>query len=163
MDYPDVFAIHSDNIDVCPELKNNDAITEDLTSVSSSDEEVFARDSFQTPPSTQTTPKLRRSNAMRKKPNSEPRVTRTMLKSNRYQSISNPTSPSDIILDRAQNLENILNPRIPIVAETVALGPEVQRLDQVLNQNHNDIVATRRSTRQKPEVDYKHLNTFGRK
>ena len=60
-----------------------------------------------------------------------------MLRSNRYQSISNPTSPNDIILDRAQNLENILNPRIPIVAEAVALDPEVQRLDQVLGQEPN--------------------------
>ena len=84
-----------------------------------------------------------------------------MLRSNRYQSISNPTSPNDIILDRAQNLENILNPRIPIVAEAVALGPEVQRLDQVFGQEPN--ASPRRSMRQKPRVDYKHLNNNGRK
>ena len=135
---------------------DDDNDIEGLTSTS--DEEVFARESFQTPPST---PKLRRRNAMRKKPNSEPRVTRNMLKSNRYQSISNPASPSDIILDRAQNLENILNPRIPIVADVVTLGPEVQRFEQVLEQEQS--VATRRSSRQKPRVDYKQLNNYGRK
>ena len=83
-----------------------------------------------------------------------------MLKSNRYQSNSNPASPRDIILDRVQNLENILNPRIPIVAEAVALGPEVQRFDQILE--HEPSVATRRSSRQKPRVDYKQLNEYGR-
>ena len=33
MDFPNVFAIHSDNIDVCPELKNYDAITEKVQEV----------------------------------------------------------------------------------------------------------------------------------
>ena len=33
MDFPDVFAIHSDNINICPELKSYDVITEKVQEV----------------------------------------------------------------------------------------------------------------------------------
>ena len=136
---------------------------DDANHENTSDGDVFDNDNFETPPSA---PKLQRRNAMRKRhrphPKSEPRVTRTMLRSNdRYQSISNPNSPSEVILNRAQNLGSILNPRNPVIPEVVTLGPAVQRLERALSPE-NDI-PRRRSARDRPKVDYKQLNEHGRK
>ena len=136
---------------------------DDANHENTSDGDVFDNDNFETPPSA---PKLQRRNAMRKRhrphPKSEPRVTRTMLRSNnRYQSISNPNSPSEVILNRAQNLGSILNPRNPVIPEVVTLGPAVQRLERALSPQ-NDI-PRRRSARDRPKVDYKQLNEHGRK
>ena len=122
---------------------------------------MFERNDFKTPP---TTPKLKRNNAMRKgkrpiKSNSEPRVTRNMLQSGSYRaSISNPTSPSQVVLNERQNLENILVPNHPILPELVDLAPVVQNLDQAL-QNVN-VDNPRRSTRNKGKEKhfYKKLN-----
>ena len=105
---PEQIALIQDDIDLAAALEprrlfaaTDDDQDDDLTS--STDEEVFTRDNFQTPPST---PKLQRRNAMlhryKLKANSEPRITRTLLKSNRYQFLSNPTSPSHVILDQPQ-------------------------------------------------------------
>ena len=123
-----------------------------------SDDEVFERNEFQTPP---TTPKLSRSNAIRRrKPiihsNSEPRVTRNMLQSGNYRvSVSNPTSPSKVILNERQNLENILVPNRPLLPELVNLEPIVQNLDQALdNVNINNEPDTRRRSARTERVDY---------
>ena len=96
-------------------------LDEDLTP-DTSDDEVFVVDQFKTPPSAIKENKLKRSNAMRRRnrtPASEPRVTRTMLHSDRYISVSNPTSPSQVNLNEAQNLENVLHPIAPVVAAAV--------------------------------------------
>ena len=164
---PEQIALVQDDIDLADALEPRRLFAEtdedqgdDLTS--STDEEVFTRDNFQTPPST---PKLQRRNAMlhrfKPKANSEPRITRTLLKSSGYQFLSNPTSPSQVILDQPQNLENVLNPRIPLVTDDVVLGPTVQILNQVLDPDQSP--PRRRSAREKPKVDYKYLNNFGRK
>ena len=89
---------------------------------------------------------------------SEPRttVTREFLHSGRYQSISNPTSPSQVVLNERQGLENILNPRNPIVPETVAMNQEVQRVDQALDEFQN------RRMRARKKIDYAKLHNFGR-
>ena len=79
-----------------------------------------------------------------------------MLRSNRYQSISNPTSPSNVNLDRVQNLENVLQLRRPIVAASVNLEPgAVQMLDEAYDNENR-----RRSERNKnkPRTDYKKVN-----
>ena len=136
---------------------NND--NEDLTS-ETDDDEVFNRNEFQTPP---TTPKLQRSNAFRRRKQiaqSEPRITRGMLKSDDPRiSFSNPTSPSEVILDRVQNLQHVLNPRIPILPELVNLGPQVQVLNQALSHE-----TPRRSERfrNRGKVDYRKLHEVGR-
>ena len=126
---------------------------DDLTS-DTEDDDVFASDAFKTPP---TAPKLRRRNAFRKKKpkaSSEPRITRNMLNSDDARiSFSNPTSPSEVVLDRAQNLNQVLNPRIPILPELVNIGQA-----QVLGH------ALRRSARNtnRPRTDYKQLHEKGR-
>ena len=141
--------------------ETDDNVEEDLTPIPSTDEEVFTRDSFQTPPSA---PKLPRRNAMlqryKPKANSEPRITRTLLNSDRYQFLSNPTSPSQVILDVRQNLENVFNPRAPLVADNVSLDNRVQMLDHVLDDLNSP--PRRRSARDIPKVDYKVLHNFGR-
>ena len=79
------------------EEDNNDprASTEET-----SDDEVFERIDFHSPV---VNPRLKRRNAMRQKPSSEPRITRNMVQSGNYGSISNPTSPSLINLAETQN------------------------------------------------------------
>ena len=115
-----------------------------------SDDEVFERIHFHSPV---TNPKLRRRNAMRQKPNSEPRITRNMVQSGNYGgSISNPTSPSLINLTARQNLERILIPNHPLVPEQVQMAPVVQNLDAAL-QN-----IERRSRRVSVRIDYRKLH-----
>ena len=91
-------------------------------------------------------------------PVSEPRttVTREFLHSGRYLSISNPTTPSQVVLNERQRLENVLNPRNPIVPEAVAMNQEVQRLDQALDEHQN------RNLRARKKIDYAKLHKFGR-
>ena len=86
-------------------------------------------------------------------PASEPRVTRTMLHSNRYLSVSNPTSPSQVNLNEAQNLENVLHPIAPVVAAAVNMEPGVV---QLLNEALDDpnITNRRRSSRNQNRKDY---------
>ena len=127
------------------------------------DEEVFDRDEFHTP---QANPKLKRANAFRKKRTqkslSEPRVTRQMLNSGDFRvSVSNPSSPSDVALSRRQNLNRVLNPRIPLVPEAVNLDSGAQLLQHALG----PVQAPRRSARNnsKAKVDYRKLNSKGRK
>ena len=130
------------------------ASTEETT-----DDEVFERVDFHTP---LTTPKLKRRNAMRRGrrqniSNSEPRVTRNMLQSDNYRiSISNPTSPSKVVLSERQNLENILVPNHPLIPEQVDLEPIVQNFDQVLETI--EVEERRRSTRASVRLDYKKLD-----
>ena len=149
-------------------VENDDENDESITE-QSNDDEVFARDDFQTPP---TTPKLQRRNAVRYKQRpiiyaaSEPRITRSMLGSGQFrQSFSNPTSPSEVVLDRVQNFGNILQPINPIIPETVNLGPGVQNVDQAL-QNLDIEQNTRRSARIRSfteKIDYAKLHRYGRK
>ena len=130
---------------------------EDELTSDTEDDEVFASNVFQTPP---TAPRLRRSNAIRKKKpkaSSEPRITRNMLHSDDPRiSLSNPTSPSEVILDRTQNLSRVLNPRVPILPELVNMGPQVQVLEHALNQRRS------MRNRDKEKVDYKKLHEEGR-
>ena len=61
--------------------------------------------------------------------------------------LSNPTSPTDVPTDRVQNLENVLNPRVPLVEAAVNLD-QAQVLDRVLKQR--DVArVNRRSARKK--------------
>ena len=134
------------------EVNYDDELTSDTD-----DDEVFASNVFQTPP---TAPRLHRSNAIRRKrpkASSEPRITRNMLNSNDSRiSFSNPASPSEVVLDRVQNLNRVLNPRVPILPELVNIGPQVQVLDRALT--------TRRSerNRNREKIDYKKLHEEGR-
>ena len=139
----------------------NNSLTESTT-----DEEVFNKDQFATPPSA---PRLNRSKAFRLQKNplaqslSEPRVTRMMLHSNYRKSTSNPTSPSSVTLNQVQNLNTVLNPNAPIHPEVVNLGQQVQNLDHALEVIENDDNQRRRSSRNAKKVDYKKLHNFGRR
>ena len=135
---------------------------EELTS-DTDDEEVFERDEFHTP---QANPKLKRANAFRRKrtqkSHSEPRVTRQMLNSGNFRvSVSNPSSPSDVALSRRQNLNRVLNPRIPLVPEAVNLGPGAQLLHHALPPAQTPRRSVRNSS--KAKVDYRELNSKGKK
>ena len=98
---------------------------------------------------------LSRKNAFRLnvRPSSEPRITRSMINS-LPSSTSAPTSPSNVVLDRSQNLENVLIPRAPIVPEAVTVGPRVQLIP----------TTPRRSVRNNARntVDYRHLHLYGK-
>ena len=59
---------------------------------------------------------LTRRHAFRIRPRSEPRVTRAMLNS-RPTSTSAPTTPSQVVLDRTQNLQNVLIPTAPMATK----------------------------------------------
>ena len=160
---PEQYEHHGNNEELEDAIQSRRLFEEERSDLTeeTSDDEVFERNDFKTPP---TTPKLKRNNAMRKgrrpiKSNSEPRVTRNMLQSGSYRaSISNPTSPSQVVLNERQNLENILVPNHPILPELVDLAPVVQNLDQAL-QNVN-VDNPRRSTRNKGKEKhfYKKLN-----
>ena len=79
-----------------------------------------------------------------------------MLQSGNYRvTVSNPTSPSKVILNERQNLENILVPNRPLLPELVNLEPIVQNLDQALdNVNINNEPDTRRRSARTERVDY---------
>ena len=140
-----------------PDVDDDDHVDEPLTSEDLTDDEVFNRDKFETPP---TAPKLKRNNAMRNKERpqvenrekSEPRVTRQML--------SNPSSPYNLNLNARQNLENVLNPNIPIIPDLVELGPQVQNFEIALEGVQNQ---TRRSARDRKPINYVTWNEEGRR
>ena len=90
---------------------------------------------------------------------SEPRITRNMLHSGRYTSLSAPTSPSEVRLNEVQNLDNVLQPRNPILPAAVELNQNVQFVGQALRNEE-----TRRSNRiqSKGRTDYKKLHKYGR-
>ena len=130
------------------------------------DEEVFS--DFQTP---STSPHLRnhhrRHGAMRienqqltrrhafrirVRPRTEPRVTRAMLNP-MPSSTSAPTTPSQVVLDRTQNLENVLIPTAPIVPEAVTVGPRVQLIPTTPRRSARNVNNT---------TDYYHLNLYGK-
>ena len=97
---------------------------------------------------------LSRQNAFRRnaRPTTKPRITRAMINS-MPSSISAPTSPSQVILDRAQNLENVLRPTTPIVPEAVTVDPRVQVIP----------TTPRRSARNENNTtDYRHLHLYGK-
>ena len=95
---------------------------------------------------------------MRRKPNSEPRITRNMLQSGNYGvSVSNPTSPSMLNLNERQNLERILVPNHPLVPEHVQLAPVVQNLTEALDNMEKEADA-RRSRRVSVRLDYRRLH-----
>ena len=74
--------------------------------------------------------------------------------------MSNPTSPSQVNLNACQNLENVLNPRIPLVAADVNLGPRVQLFRDVLPQNSPSPNSNRRPRRNIEKVDYRKLGGY---
>ena len=139
--------------------------TTDLTE-ESSDDEVFIRK----PEETQISPKLRRRNAIRRprrQHTSEPRVTRDMLRSNRYESVSCPVTPSAVDLGRTQNLTKILKPRNPIVPEAVSMDEaNVQTLKRALDACKNTGDTQTRDapvrTSRKKKIDYLHLHKYGK-
>ena len=97
---------------------------------------------------------LSRQNAFRRndRPTTEPRITRAMINS-MPSSISAPTSPSQVILDRAQNLENVLRPTTPIAPEAVTVDPRVQLFP----------TTPKRSARNENNTtDYRHLHLYGK-
>ena len=98
---------------------------------------------------------LSRQNAFRRnaRPTTKPRITRAMINS-MPSSISAPTSPSQVILDRAQNLENVLRPKTPIVPEAVTVDPRVQLFPKT----------PKRSARNENNMtDYRHLHLCGKR
>ena len=141
-----------------------------------SDSEVFNRQEI--PTTAATTTKLRRQNAFRRKrinkkvsesiqkppngpttstePEEEKRITRSSLRS-----VSLPTTPSQVILDRPQLLEEVLPQGIPLVPEAVHLGPQVQQLDMALQQLNQNTGRPRRSTRK--DINYEKYNETGKK
>ena len=82
-----------------------------------------------------------------------------MLHSGRYTSLSAPTSPSEVRLNEVQNLDNVLQPRNPILPAAVELNQNVQFVGQALRNEE-----TRRSNRiqSKGRTDYKKLHKYGR-
>ena len=144
---------HSEEFELRPrrlfaEVENNNDLR--ASTEETSDDEVFERIHFQSPV---VNPRLKRRNAMRQKPSSEPRITRNMVQSGNYGvSISNPTSPSLINLTERQNLERVLIPNHPLVPEQVQLAPVVQNLNGALEN------MVRRSRRVSARIDYKRLH-----
>ena len=87
-------------------------------------------------------------------------MTRKKLQSNRYQSVSNPTSPSDVNLNRVQNLESILQPRVPIVPAAVNMEHGAV---QVLDEAYENETRRRHSKRnENKRIDYKKFNKYGK-
>ena len=148
------------------ETNNSDNNSASLTE-ESSDDNVFIN-SDQDRPVQQ--PKLKRRNAMkrmRKRVSSEPRITRKMLRSGHLESISNPTSPSNVLLHRVQNLESILLPRVPLIPDVVDMkNATVQVLHNVLNIEDLQVEDnTRRQSRLRaqPKINYQLFHEYGRK
>ena len=86
----------------------------------------------------------------------ERRVTRSSL-----QSVSLPSTPSQVVLDRPQRLEEVLPQRNPLVPEAVHLGPQVQHLDRALVEMNRNNGRPRRSTRK--DINYEKYNETGDK
>ena len=95
---------------------------------------------------------------------SEPRVTRYMVRSNRYASTSTPASPSEVQLDRRQDLRNVLQRGRPAGPEHVDMvDATVQRFDWALrNMNVNEQNAASGRLRRRNRVDYRQLHRYGR-
>ena len=119
---------------------------------SSSHDEVFMEQS----PITPKNPRLKRRNAMRKKKTmTEPRITRRQLSlRSQHRSRSENASPTREVeeLHRCQNLNNVLQPKRPIVPEAVNLL-QSQNLSEVIPSD-----APRRRLRVRPKVDYLKLH-----
>ena len=80
--------------------------------------------------------------------------------------ISNPTSPSKVMLDRVNNLNLLLRPNTPIVPQAVQLGNRVQNLGQALDNGHR--TASRQSARiqaynreQGGRINYRKMHLYG--
>ena len=140
-----------------PPVGEDDQVNESLTSEDTSDDDVF-HDEHKTPSSQ---PKLTRSNAIRYKQGqelltnsrSDPRVTRQML--------SNPTSPYNLNLHERQNLNQVLNPNVPLLPELVNMGPVVQNFENALE--NPQPAEVRRSGRRRNQVDYLKFHEEGKK
>ena len=95
---------------------------------------------------------------------SEPRVTRDMVRSDRYESISTPSSPSGVQLDRRQDLSKVLQRGRPAGPEHVDMvDATVQRFDWALRNMgvHERNTASGR-LRRRHRVDYRLLHRYGR-
>ena len=141
-----------------------------ITSEDSSDDNVFNDEEYQNPSgqpklkrnNAMNLKELKRSNAMRLKERpgfetearrSDPRITRRIL--------SNPSSPYNINLNERQNLDDVLNPNIPLLPDLVNMGPRVQNLELALEVAEPQVV--RRSTRRKNPIDYLKFHKEGGK
>ena len=152
-----------------PPVNEDEKSNDTLTSEDASDDNVFHNDEYETPgiqpklkrSNAMNPQELKRSNAMRLKarpgletdPRSDQRVTRRML--------SNPSSPYNINLNERQNLNNVLNPNIPLLPDLVNMGPRVQNLERALNVDEPQEV--RRSARAKNTVNYLKFHEEGKK
>ena len=115
-------------------------------------------------------PKLKRSNAIRRKHHP---LTRSSSTSSLEQTNANviqraiastPTSPSKVILNQVNNLNLVLKPNVPIVPDAVQLNNQVQMLNQALD--HTLDTTVRRSARileQGGQIDYRQMNEDGQK
>ena len=131
----------------------------------SSDDEVFFTDNLQ---QVKGKTKLLRRNAMKrrnKKAVSEPRITRNMIRTERFDSRSHPTSPSNVLLHRPQDLNEVLHPRKPLVPETVRLDGTVQTLNGALQDDRWTNSGTRRDSTRRPRqsINYLTFHKHGRK
>ena len=142
-------------------LFNVDSQSASLTQESSDDNVFFANDHSTSKRST----KLKRQNAMKRKHHckSEPRMTREMLRKSHEGSISMPTSPSQVELNRTQNLENILRRNHPVVPEAVSMdNGVVQNLQDALTLTDAAPLQTT-GLRKKQRINYLMLHKSGRK
>ena len=129
---------------------------------------LFSDSSCETSPEyTASKPRLKRQNAIRRRHRYERSWSETKTKhrdrNNTLKASSCPTSPSQIVTNRVQNLDNVMRPNIPIVPETVAMGSNVQNFDPVLRNPDVRRSARIRSieeNRQTP-IDYRMLNKQG--
>ena len=134
--------------------------SENLTSETS--DEVFSNDELETP---KLNTKLTRSNAFRRgkrriSPKSTPRVTRSMTRMEG--SVSMPSSPSQVIPNQRQSLGKVLQQLVPVVPETVQLGPQVQLFHRVLEDQA--VQETRGyNLRETIRHDYKKMNKSGKR
>ena len=107
---------------------------------------------------------LKRRNAIRQNRNmirSEPRVTRHMVRTDRYPSTSIPNTPAEVVTNQRQNLRNVLQRRTPLVPASVNMdGSSVQILDRALAAMTREAPPGR--LRRQARVDYKHLHRLGR-
>ena len=90
-----------------------------------------------------------------------------MLQSGHHGSISYPTSPSNVVLNIPQNLDNILRPRVPLVPETVNVeNPIVQTMNDALDHVNIQLdgnISEPPRLRARQKINYRQLHNYGRK
>ena len=96
--------------------------------------------------------------------NSEPRMTREMLRKSYSGSVSVPTSPTQVVLDSTQNLQHVLRPRFPLVPEAVDMNNSlVQNLEQALQETGLTYRDNQPRLRKGRKINYKLFHEHGRR